>query len=112
MYDNEDEDWQEKDLYCVLPAVCYFIHAVKTAAKNAEENENRLLALRILLVSRLTLARFTLTGVYSSYSSMSAQITIGFFLMSSTDSKAVCISAGLLYINVVTLSYKSLQKII
>ena len=30
------EDWQEKDLYSVLPAICYLIHEVKAAAKNTE----------------------------------------------------------------------------
>ena len=30
------ENWQEKDLYSVLPAICYLIHEVKAAAKNTE----------------------------------------------------------------------------
>ena len=29
-------DWSEDDLYCVLPAFCYFMHALKAELPNAE----------------------------------------------------------------------------
>ena len=58
------------------------LYSANAVAKNAAENENLLLSLRILLVSFLILRRFNLMGVYSSYSSISAQRTIGFFLVS------------------------------